>query len=138
MAYVRLRSSDWRTLLLVVAHTASAAVIVAAAKLPVLRRGSWDTGLATAEGTRGVGAFWFMVVLVHRLRVGKSRIVTDARGTSSRLLRRVVDEGGKCEYRRVRECERRDLRNSCFAVILSRGRHRFLGLSPFGVPVRIE
>jgi hypothetical protein len=49
MAYERLRNNDWRTLLLVVAQIASAAVIVAAAKLPVLRRVSWETGLATAE-----------------------------------------------------------------------------------------
>lgn len=36
MTYERLRSSDWRPLLLVVTQIASAAVIVAAAKLPVL------------------------------------------------------------------------------------------------------
>lgn len=68
MTYERLRSSDWRPLLLVVTQIASAAVIVAAAKLPVLRRGSWEIGLATAEGIRRL----FNVDLVHRLRVGRS------------------------------------------------------------------
>lgn len=46
-------------LLLVVTQIASAAVIVAAAKLPVLRRGSWETGLATAEGIK---RFSFIIV----------------------------------------------------------------------------
>lgn len=51
-------------LLLVVAQIASTAVIVAAAKLPVLRRGSWETGLATAEG---IGRFSF-----HNCRLDSS------------------------------------------------------------------